>query len=347
MVDYVEARGIPSADEWHEIVPSVIEHGLGGLALEYDRRYGHTLAPALRSHLREIEFARSSLTERMLRATMPVLDAIAAADIPFVVTKGPAFSSGGPALVYRSYSDLDILVPTCSYRDTLNLLSTIGMGEHARSVPPRAIYRSFCQEAMNLKSPEGGSLDVHQRIPPWLWGRHLTFESLHLKAATVTTPYGDLPVVSLVDALLIAALHIVSDHGAPGTKLRNWRDLVSLSHIVPPEEATLRAQSFGLVGWLMWVVCCLPAAARPSPLLEKLAAVGAEPLHPARLRCLVKPSVQQQLGLAQCLRLPASRWPVFIASMALPSNNFLAARYPSSRLPLARWWTHLITTAVR
>lgn len=333
-------RPVPVTDD---DVALLVHHGLAGTA----RRVARTVAV----ELPETAFALLDVaalhavhaTMVMVRRSQPALETLTGAGVPWVVTKGPGVAGFEPA-GERPFGDLDVVVAPRDFATARRLLGSLGFEERTESRQPWSLFDRHCREAVNLRSPAGGSVDLHHHVPPWRWTRRLTADLLLAHPQTVTVAGVALPVASPEVNLLVCALHTVSDRNAPGSGLRVWRDVLVLAHRVDAADAVALARRVGLDGWLRWVLGRYPERLQPRHLLDRLDGAGSRRAGPRGLdrwttvRPLLSPTV------AHALRLPTANALLYGGGLLTPSRAFLDDRFPGHVRPYRAWWRHLRAT---
>jgi hypothetical protein len=290
---------------------------------EFQRR--QLSAAAFRSQLR---------TSSVVNRSAPILKQLTNVGISWAVTKGPGIAASYTDPTLRVFDDLDIVVSVRDFPRALGVLRSAGLEESPGSELPRESLIRLCREAVNLHNDGGASIDLHDRVPPWLWTTRLTPAEI-ITASTEFDVLGhQLRCASLEHNLLIASLHVVSDRNRPGASLLIWRDLVELGHAVNVDSAVDVATRLGLGGWLLGTLLALPAQVRPDDLVGALKDSDPQLPHRGRLRYLLSLSDHASVVVTQTARLPAWRGAVFVAAMAFPSRRFLRVR----GLNLRSWW---------
>lgn len=297
------------------------------------------LSPSQAAALRSASFAAAERAAGLLARSRSGLDALNAAHIPFAISKGPGIALAGRHPNERYFSDLDLLVSPSHFREALSILASLGYEETVPNRPPWPWFNSTCREAVNLQSTQGGSLDLHHHVPPWLWTR--SFDLPSIVATAGLTPFRgySLPLVAPAYNLLIVSLHIVSDHNRPGATLMVWRDLLTMAAVCDPDLVVALAGQHGLTGWLRWIVDQVPAPVRPGPLSRSLNSSSPLPPHRFRLSLLIPPALGSRHMIGQAFRLPLSNSARYLVGMAVPSRSFLAAHFPNKSRPYVHWWT--------
>jgi hypothetical protein len=203
---------------------------------------------------------------------------------------------------------------------------------------PWTSFDRYCREAVNLRTENGGSIDLHHRISPWCWSGGLSFDVLN-SAATVKNVFGvSLPLASSEHNLLVSALHVVSDRSRPGQSYRIWRDLLVLASSCPPSVVIAAARQTGTSAWLRWILGCLPIEVQPKELLGLLDGDRRQIEKRLRLRMLLPPRFGSQHHFGQIFRLPVSHAALFTAGTLVPSPMFLRLRYPDDKYRYLKWW---------
>ncbi len=119
--------------------------------------------------LRSSHFARSATTLGVVAGTIPVIRAMSERGIPFAISKGPGIALAYPNANERPFGDIDVLVPKRHFLSAQRLLASHAYTKDIRNVTPWSWFDRRCQEAVNMRGPDGGSIDLHHHVPPWLW----------------------------------------------------------------------------------------------------------------------------------------------------------------------------------
>jgi hypothetical protein len=340
--DFVERRSDHVELEWRQCHQYIVDQGLEGLAVRYQRESNSPAPQDIIRSLRDASFDRMAALTSMSKRSAEALDLLRQADIEFVVTKGPGIGRLSRSPIDRTYSDLDVLVEPTDFEKSVTLLSREGFEERPETRPPRAIFGRHCREAVNLRSPSGASVDVHQRIPPWIWSSGLTLDHFLSGVQLFDCQGTVLPVASPVHNLLVTALHVVSDQGRPGRTLRSWRDLVLLASQCSNDEIAQVSRETGLNGWLDWIFRSMPTSIQPAGLLEALSPQADHVTHPWRLRMVLSPRIIDRPAVEQCLRLPVRKWPIFAIAMVVPRRSYVELRYGDDKSPYLSWWRRIL-----
>ena len=257
-LDFRETPPRTTENQWRAESPILIGQGLAGVALRMLRHHSVEAPADIVRDLENAHFDAVTSTFQMLQSTGPVLEQMRSRGIPFLVSKGPGIARAYEPASERTFSDLDILVRPRDFTSTLRLLEQVGYRERQETSQPWPSHRRLGREATNLRTIDGGSLDLHHRISPWNWSTGLSFDALAARARDVVIGGVTLPLVSIEHNLLIAALHVVSDQSQPGRSYRIWRDLLVLSRMSMPNLAAKLAADSDMSGWLEWILMCLP-----------------------------------------------------------------------------------------
>jgi glycosyltransferase involved in cell wall biosynthesis len=319
-------------------VAVLCQQRLAGVALRLLSEKRIKIPAAAETALRAASFAATAFSLQVISKSIPALEALEHHGIPFAISKGPGVARYSHGPVERPFTDLDVLVPPEHFRRGRQVLSNLGYREDTSSRPPWGWFDRYCREAVNLKSPLGGSIDLHHHIPPLLWTRQVQLPTLIGESRPC--PVGDhtLPLLPAAQNLLIVALHVVSDHNSPGHTLMIWRDLLTLAPACDPVEVLGLARRHDLVGWLRWVIGEIPAQARPPQLWEALQQCHGRPRHQVRLTHLLPPHLGSRHMIGQVFRLPLPQASCYIAAMVLPSPRFLRQQVPDAPHPYRAWW---------
>jgi hypothetical protein len=319
-------------------VMDICNQRLAGLLLRYLQDHDVSIDPRLKAQLLRASFRWTSLSFAVAASGAAMAADLARCGVPVAVSKGPGIARYYDAADLRPYSDIDLLVSKSDFGAALELASGRGWTEEVRNRQPRQFVGAHTREAINLTRGLNESIDLHQRIPPWIWSAGLSPAELISRSAVVDVGGTDTRCLDAVDNLLVASLHIVSDRNRPGASLIVWRDIVELASVVDVDEAVGRAKDAGLAGWLRCVLEALPSSTGTEGLLASLPD-DPDVQHPWRLRLMLSQR-SERMGVvsSQVLRLPMLNGAMFVAGMAAPSRQFLADKYPESRHPYLRWW---------
>jgi hypothetical protein len=327
---------VPTTDLGAEL-DVIIEQRLAPLLLKYIAGNKLDVGEFIHARLRRNDFVWSTWTHALVSRADEALATLTSAGIDFVISKGPGiathYESGA-----RPFADLDVLVRPRDFRTAQRLLSEVGYVEDQATVQPWRSFDRWCREGLNLKSAPGGSIDLHHHVPPWFWGRELPIVKLLRQRTSVTFRGFELSCLTAEANLLVAAMHVVSDHNEPGRTLLIWRDVAQLADRCDPVTVQKMARSAALEGWLRAVLVALPENVRPDRLLRQLAPDAVVTRGPRRLKLLLAVSGRYGVRFTQPLRLPIPLALLFEGGMAVPSRSFLRTRYPGVRWAYLRWW---------
>jgi hypothetical protein len=327
---------------WECEYEAILRHGLAGVAERVIREHSLALPDKIRESFQKAHFDSMAMTSTIVRQSLGGLEALASANVPFVVTKGPGIARAGVTLSDRPFVDLDVLVPPSSFGRAHDALASVGYQAASTSEQPWRSFNRFCREATNLRTDKGGSIDLHHRISPWYWSTRLSVDYLkrHVRPKEI---FGvNLPLVSPEHNLLVVALHVVSDKTQPGQTVRVWRDLLVLTTKCSAQSVAQVADETGLSGWLSWILKCLPSEVQPTDLLELLDSQSRKLIGGRRLKLLLPPRLGSRHVLGEALRLPVPRAALFAAGMLVPSSNYLVDRFPDERHRYLVWWRSAI-----
>jgi glycosyltransferase involved in cell wall biosynthesis len=315
----------------------VIEQRLAPLLLRYVVANNVEISDNSLTRLRKNDFVWSTWTHALVSRADEALSLLKSAGIEFAISKGPGIAAHYEPGA-RPFADLDVLVRPRDFRAAQTLLAASGYVEDEATVQPWSSFDRWCREGINLKSARGGSIDLHHHVPPWYWGQELTVARLLKQRREVSFRGFELPCLNREANLLIAAMHVVSDHNEPGRTLLIWRDIAQLAGECDAAAARDTARSAALEGWLRAVLVALPEAARPTEVLRLLSDDAVVTKGPRRLTLLLSISGRYGVRFTQPLRLPIPLALLFEVGMAVPSRSFLRKRYPGARWAYLRWW---------
>jgi glycosyltransferase involved in cell wall biosynthesis len=336
----VEGAAPPPDDPeaWRRELPLLIRHRLAGLALAASAAVGVELAYDVRERLHASNLNTTARSIAVESTAIEVLEAFEGMQIPHVITKGPGIARayGDPST--RPYGDLDILVAPERFEDALASVAGIGFGIYFEGGEPRSYFDRYCREGVNLVRGDGGSVDLHHRIPPWVWGQRLVFDRLLERSTEIAIAGGKALALAPEHNLIVASLHVISDRGLrPGYKLITWRDLVALAAVAAPENVAAEAKRARLDWFVGATLRELPRSVQPQELLRALPRAQPPPGDLFRLRRLLPPAVGSKHQIAQAFRLPIPNACAFLAGYVFPSRAFLTNRYGDSG-GYVRWW---------
>jgi hypothetical protein len=336
--DFYNQDASPSEEEWCAECELLIRYGLAGVANRLIRQRSLAVPMEILRRLREAQFVDMTVSSTTVKKSAGGLEALRSARIPFVITKGPGIALEGINIADRPFMDLDVVVEPRRFMDARRVLASIGYAEKDRTKQPWDSLNRVCREAVNLRTEDGGSIDLHHRVPPWYWSSGLTLEVLKDKASSRAIFGVNIPLVAPEHNLLVAALHVVSDKSRPGQNYRVWRDVLVLARKCSTDAAAKAASDTNLTTWLAWILGCLPSEVQPRELLDRLRNHPARLQGSWRLRMILPPKFGSRHLLGQAFRLPAPNAALFAASMLVPSPEYLRMRYPDERHPYRTWW---------
>jgi hypothetical protein len=323
---------------WSEELPLLLRHRLAGLAIAAATSEGIPISDAVRDRLHDSQQATTARTLAVESAAIQVLQALEGRQIPYVVPKGPGIARAYPDASLRPFGDLDILVRPERFNAALELIVGLGFSAYFEGGEPRAYFDRYCREGVNLVRDDGGSVDLHHRIPPWVWGERLPFQRLLHRSREVDIAGGTVNVLAPEHNFLVACLHVVSDRGVrPGYKLMTWRDVATLGATCDPVAVAVEARDARLDWYLATILRELPPSIRPAALLRLLGNASPSRGDAFRLHRLLPPAMGSKHQIAQAFRLPAPNACAFLAGYVVPSRRFLTKRY-EGRGGYIRWW---------
>jgi hypothetical protein len=160
--------------------------------------------------------------ERVLLRVTAELDR---ASLPFRLLKGAALAHADyPDPTWRTYADIDIVVPGDRFADALAHLGSLG-GER-RFAEIRPGFDARFGKGATMVLPDGTEIDVHRVFCTGPYGLSLVPGDLFDAEATIRLGARQLPVLEPAARLLHAALHSLV--GDVETHLQNTRDIVQV-----------------------------------------------------------------------------------------------------------------------
>ena len=327
----------PTGEQWRAECDLVIGHGLAGVAHRIIRERSLFVPIETLRRLQNAQFSEMLLSSTTVRRSVDGLESLSSANIPFAITKGPGIALEG-IITDRPFTDLDVVVEPMRFMDARRILISLGYAERDGTKQPWDSLNRACREAVNLRTENGGSIDLHHRVPPWFWSTAITLDVLRSGARSKEIFGVSLPVVSPEHNLLIAALHVVSDKSRPGQNFRVWRDILLLARHCSIDAVAKAACDTRLTAWLAWILGCLPFDVQPLELLDRLRNPPVRLQGSWRLRMMLPPKFGSRHLLGQAFRLPAPNAALFAASMLVPSPGYLQMRHPDEKHPYWTWW---------
>ena len=322
--------------DWTEAAEDLTRFRLSALALAVAHKAEIDLSPDTRLRLQKAQRLDASLSMQAEAAALEVFSLLEDEAVPFLVNKGPATARFHPDPNLRPYRDIDVLVPPRLFDRALRLLKKTGFVDLDEKVQPRGFFSRYCREGVNLSGGKG-SLDLHHVIPPWIWGRRLTFDVLVQTCEEIKIGARQVPAVGRVDGLLATALHLLSDRLHPGRELMIWRDVLAILQHISSADIASRARESRLAGVLRFILSQVPPSHQPRALLEELKDAELSKSDATRLRKLVSTRASGH-QLAYFYRLPLTNSIAFAAGYLFPARRFLRERYGAKGGQLMRWW---------
>jgi hypothetical protein len=214
--DFSRDQIVPSSDAWRREWETVARQGLAGVASRIIRERSLPVPDEIRERFDLAQFRNMAATQTVVQESRAGVDALQAAGIPFVVTKGPATALAGTRLSDRPFVDLDVVVQPACFVEARRALATLGYVERDQTKQTWDMFNRYCREAINLRTAGGGSVDLHHTIPPWYWSDGLKFDVLVAGRHCRDVLGVRLPLPAYEHNLLVTALHVVSDKSRPG-----------------------------------------------------------------------------------------------------------------------------------
>lgn len=265
---------------------------------------------------------------------LEVTDCLAAAGIATRVLKGAAVAmldEFDPA--WRSYNDVDVLVPHDQLLHAVDALATLGLRPITFPVSRR--WAGRYAKSITLHHPSGAQVDLHRMLATGPFGTRVRAGCLFEHGRSLTIGDRQLTALSDTHRLLHACYHAMLG-GVSGPRHR--RDILLLSASTTPESVAAQAGD----GWSLTVVHAAltwahgSSAAVPSPAWAEWLATM--PVDPSDAEMLANAGGSfHQSARAQ---LRAAKGPVakvrFAAALVWPSRAHLRDRGQTRRQHLLR-----------
>lgn len=332
----------PPLSSWDDELDVLTSQRLAAISL---RLIDERALPVRRATIRRLNegvIDWSLSTKKMSEHTVPFLTSLHR-NVPFAVIKGPGLTEFYATTPERPYSDYDIVVTPPTFSNALRMLRSRGFFEKQATRPPWDSFSRFCREAVNLVHESGARIDLHHHIPPWIWGRHL--DPSTITANATLRGLAALPIASPLDNYFIVVLHILSDHDAPGQTLLAWRDVLSVTRHLDPDDIISAASHLELSGILRWILSSLPEPVRPGHIIARLE--GARVEHSGRFIARSLNQTFRQSALTYPTRLPLANAAYYSIGMTFPPRSYLRLRYPDASHPRVTWWLTALRDASR
>lgn len=326
----------PPTTGWNPATNVLAAHRLAGTAIRVLRGFPTDISGESLTQLRNASFRSTCTTTGSRTASVEAIALLTAANVPSVILKGPGIAEHYPHPAERPYCDLDVFVRKEDFKSAMAILAAAGYSEGIASRQPWPALQWATREAVNLRSPSGGSIDLHHTIPPWLWGRPVRFADVYRRSLAKTFSGLDVRVASPEDNLVIACLHVVSDHNNPGATLIIWRDIAMLGASVDHGLFVDIVGDLGLGGWVSWVFANMPHGTLAVDLVRDITSLNQQIPHCRRLSMLLPPHIGSRHLVSQVLRLPPSRALLYLGGVLVPSHDFLEVLMPEQHSALRR-----------
>lgn len=351
--------GLPGAPEhatgpldppaWRELVAIVESERLGPLLAEA----AAAGALILDENQREEAFAAQEramrvcvLLERTLLATAELLDD---AGISFRVLKGPAVARlDYPDPAWRAFGDVDLLVPSAAYDETLAVLGAAGARRRFAEVRP-GFDRRFGKGA-TLVAPDGTQLDVHRSFAAGPFGIALAAAELFAATDRVEVGGRELPALGRELRFLHACYHAAL--GDAVARVVALRDVAQLLLATPLDLDRARSIARGWRGEAVVArAVCLAwerLALEPGPAVAWAASYRPDRFESRALLAYTGASRSYATQLAAGLRavngFPAKA--AYVRALLLPSGDYVARHDGGYAHRLRRAWRARSTVRV-
>ena len=343
-LDDDRSPGEVSPSNWPSFLERLSSEHLTGLAT------AATAAGALRLDAEQDEALSSAHFEAVVwslaleRLLITVTEALASERIQFVVLKGPAMAHCFyPDPSWRSFSDIDLLVPTGDWRRACRLLEDLGV---RRDLPePRRGFDERFGKAADHTNAEGLRVDLHRTLvlgPFGLWMKpdELFERVVPFKLAGLTLP-------RLEDTMIMLHACMHASLGWRPPLLMPLRDIVEIGRrgSVDWDELDRYAARWRLRAVLRHALATAREELGAAPPPAASALIDAR--VPRRERRALDSYVTSRRSRGGTMR--ATLWAVhgirakavFLRDLLFPGHEFLAARTGQGERPsyVRRWTT--------
>ncbi|MDO8392260.1 MAG: nucleotidyltransferase family protein [Actinomycetota bacterium] len=274
---------------------------------------------------------------------LAVVSRLTAADIPVRVLKGVAVATlDEPDPSWRSYGDIDVLVPADRLLAAIDALAGLGLQPAAAPVGRHWLARHG--KGITLTHPSGVQVDLHRLLAPGPFGSRVRMACAFERGRTFEVGGTTLTAMADVHRFLHACYHAVLGR-VRGPRHR--RDVLLLARTVRPAEVAAELAD----GWSAAVVHAAltwagDAATLPAEWAQWLAVDPDATDSPHRADRELLAAYSGSFGSLARAELRALRGPLakarYAAALVWPSRGNLAARGQRRRDHLV----HLLRTAL-
>jgi len=195
--------------DWSFCTDEAVRHGVVSLlcdALEQVDTAG-TVPDDRREWLEE---HRQTTIRRNIRLTgelVQLLDRFDDAAVDVLPFKGPMMAvKAYDDLTARTFVDLDLLVRPDAFLDAKQVLRAAGYREQSAQTPTHAkVNRKYGKDA--IFSDDGLTVELHQRLLPYRFGRGVRIDRLFERATSVDVAGTTVPTAPPAETLVMAAVH--------------------------------------------------------------------------------------------------------------------------------------------
>ncbi len=312
--------------QWHSEIPILASEGMAPYALAAAQSL--IRSEAVYAFLYEEAVASAQRTLSAVALARPLLKELMSRGVGLAVIKGPAVALACRGTTDRYFHDVDIIVKPTDFGRALTTLQARGLRPLTLAEPPWPGLAMATREGVNLHSGDGANIDVHHRLPPWVFSRCVTAEAIVKSCIAPIPELGSAPAASAQDCLVVAALHILNDLWKGRAALQSWRDAVVIGEGLGPAYV----QSAFRVSNLDWLLTLMANALRPhfpdAAVVKASSGTLPSLATSARLRMLgwFGDGRFSRQRLAWAARLPLPRSLLFVAGSALPSKSYIQQR---------------------
>lgn len=317
-----------------EIVDRIEHRHLACLAAAFVESRGVNVPVEIGRRIRRAGLGEAAGVASIVDRAGPILDALTADGIAFLVVKGVAVAGLYEPAAPRFMGDVDILVSPSDFQGAYECLAR--QGARTYSDNPR-FGPDFCP-SVNVTDDGGLQIDLHRAMAPWQWARGLSFERLNDKSRPVDVSGRSVSTTGTVHSLLVTAASIVSDCGTRFEKILPWRDSVLQMRAVREEgriDELVDEAAATDTGWMLRLVLdALPEAVRPDDVIVRLP--SPTPLQRARMAAAHDARLAQWQWSFIFFRWPLRRVVAFERGMFWPTRASLRSRGYVSRVTFVK-----------
>lgn len=337
--------GLPGAPDppmdseaWEQAAPGLIAKGLATASLQVFANHDLSL-PALRRALRNAARSEFAITTSLEAAAGEVFRLLASSGVHAILIKGPALAAAVPALRFRFFSDLDLLVSAGAFSRATDALLGAGFEPAQSNWEPRVGHTDRFSHAVTFVRGSV-AVDLHRCLPPPVFGLRVPFDDMKQQSTDLLVSGSSVPVLAPAHTLVATALHAVSS--LRNNQLGPWRDIAYLLHTF--EDAHIAFATYNLTSVYEFVSRQLEACGLR--LVHSTVKSRHSPIDRARLRALARGRAHHRELTLLCLPW---RWVApYFWGYVVPERAQLVGRFGTvGRFPTVAWWAFSLRRRTR